>query len=98
MAVCPTPRCGEKLPIHGRRLYCTNCRSTMARWAKRSVREVVAHSDRLVRGIFRVEHKEERKVDQLEAVSQLRRLKRERDAKQSGRRKGNGYKEMGARY
>ena len=77
MAICPTPGCGEKLATHSRRKFCAKCRARMGWWALHKSRgDIVAYSKRLTRGLFRVAHIGERKEDQLEAVSQLRRSKR----------------------
>lgn len=69
MAVCPTPNCGEKLPVHSRRVYCYKCRAHMGRWAKRRAAEILQYSNRITRTMFRLEHIPERRLDQTEAAA-----------------------------
>jgi hypothetical protein len=77
MTMCATgPSCGNTLPIHARRKYCDGCRGSMAYHAKKSPREILDTSKRYMKGLYRVEHLAERKMDLQEALSQKRRDKR----------------------
>lgn len=77
MTMCATgASCGRSLLPGAQRRHCSNCRQVMANWAKRTVREIKEHSDRLQRGVYRVEHMDERKMDIQEALSQKRRDRR----------------------
>lgn len=67
MAVCKSINCGNKLPVHGRRAHCANCRARMGWWAKKSAGEIVRYSKRLARNVYRMEHIADRKLDQVEA-------------------------------
>lgn len=76
MSKCPTINCGETLPVHSRRKYCSKCRHSMARYDSRTTAEVLKSSRRFERGLFRITHMAERKLDQQEALTQLRKSKR----------------------
>lgn len=73
---CPTLNCPNILPVHSRRLYCARCRQSMAYHAKKRPAELLEYISRQTKSIYRVEHIAERKLDQQEALSQLRRTKR----------------------
>jgi hypothetical protein len=49
----------------------------MASWDKRRPAEVLDYHRRLERNLFRIDHIAERKTDQQEALSQLRKSKRQ---------------------
>lgn len=82
---CPTEGCMENLPVHARKKYCKNCRSTMARWApgaKKRNGEIVKPSDIMeaiasrTRSIFRLTHFKERKDDIMDLRRRPRRATR----------------------
>lgn len=79
MAICPTPNCGEKLVVHSRRKYCPKCRGYMGRWWRKGPGEMLIHARRLTRSVFRMDHVQERRIDQQEALSQLRKSKRKKN-------------------
>jgi hypothetical protein len=76
MAKCPTENCPEILATHSRRRYCKNCRASMARYEKLRPDEILDRNHRYTRSLFRITHRRERRIDQQEALSQLRRSKR----------------------
>ena len=77
MAHCPTPHSPpEVLPVHGRRKYCSKCRASMARYEKLKPDEILDRNREYSRRLFRIEHRRERRIDQQQALSQLRRDKR----------------------
>ena len=76
MAQCPTEGCDEMLNVHSRRVYCYKCRAAMGRWEKRTAAEILDRQVQLVRAKFRMDHINERRLDQGMAVSQLRKTRR----------------------
>lgn len=76
MSKCPTVNCPETLAVHSRRKYCYKCRANMAYWNKKRPAEIVDTIKAREKSIFRLQHIEERRLDQHEALSQLRRSKR----------------------
>jgi len=76
MSKCPTEGCDEMLATHSRRKYCRKCRAMMRNWAIRRPAEVLEYRTRLTKAAFRITHIEERKLDQTQALSQLRQSKR----------------------
>lgn len=76
MAQCPTEGCEETLSVHSRRVYCYKCRAVMGNWEKRTPAEILDRKVRLIRAKFRMDHVNERRLDQGMAVSQLRKTRR----------------------
>jgi hypothetical protein len=76
MAKCPTEKCPEVLATHSRRKYCFKCRASMARYEKLEPHEVLDRIRARTISLFRIEHRRERRIDQHEALSQLRQSKR----------------------
>jgi uncharacterized protein YdcH (DUF465 family) len=73
---CPTKNCPEILLVHSRRMYCYKCRAAMRYHSDKRPAEILEYSNNLNKRIYRIEHLSERRLDQQEALSQMRRNKR----------------------
>jgi hypothetical protein len=85
---CPTFRCPEILPIHGRKKYCQKCRQSMYYWDKKTPAELIEARYKREKSLYRMTNVEDRKTDQ--DLASFRKDKREKTMRVAyGRKRPN---------